>query len=235
MISPRVYLLISGVLFDLDGTLLDSIIPMQDEFVKVAGGLGATINEEQRHNAADNLRRILTTGTSPFAGISFLWRLGRDVGLPTHKRLHLMVLTYFRLKHIANNSKLFDGVQEVLEVLWKKGIKMAIVTTRSRKELLRIMKILSIGSYFNAAVSRDDVKTGKPSPDSLLLALRQLGLKPEEVAIVGDMPTDIEAGRRAGTKTIGLSNGIFKKELAASQPDILVSSIGEVLAILNNL
>jgi pyrophosphatase PpaX len=229
-----VYLLISGVLFDLDGTLLDSIMPMQEAFVKVVEGLGATITEEERHNVGENLSRILITRSSPFAGISFLWRLGRYVGLPPHKRV-MMVLTYFRLKYIANNSNLFDGVPEVLDVLKKKGLKMAIVTTRSRKELLRIMKMLSIKSYFSAAVSRDDVKTGKPSPDPVLFALKQLGLRPDETAMVGDMPTDIEAGKRAGTKTVGLLNSIFKKELTASQPDISVNSIGEVPAVLNNL
>lgn len=229
------YLLISGVLFDLDGTLLDSIMPMQEAFVKVVEGLGATITEEERHNVGENLSRILITRSSPFAGISFLWRLGKYVGLPPHKRVHMMVLTYLRLKYIANNSNLFDGVPEVLDVLKKKGLKMAIVTTRSRKELLRIMKILSIELYFSAAVSRDDVKTGKPSPDPLLLALKQLGLRPDETAMVGDMPTDIEAGKRAGTKTVGLLNGIFKKELTASQPDVSVNSIVELPAVLNNL
>jgi len=227
--------LISGVLFDLDGTLLDSIMPMQEAFVKVVEGLGATITEEERHNVGENLSRILITRSSPFAGISFLWRLGGYVRLPPHKRVHMMVLTYFRLKYIANNSNLFDSVHEVLDVLKKKGLKMAIVTTRSRKELLRISKTLSIESYFSAAVSRDDVKTGKPSPDPLLLALKQLGLRPDEVAMVGDMPTDIEAGKRAGTKTVGLLNGIFEKELAASQPDISVNSIAEVPAVLNNI
>jgi HAD superfamily hydrolase (TIGR01509 family) len=227
--------LIYGVLFDLDGTLLDSIMSMQKAFVKVVEGLGANITEEERHNVGENLSKILTTRSSPFASISFLWRLGKYVGLPTHKRIHMMILTYNRLKYIANNSNLFNSVPEVLEVLRNRGVKMAIVTTRSRNELIHILKMFSIESYFSAAVSRDDVKNGKPSPDPLLFALKQLGLKPNETAMVGDMPTDIEAGRRAGTKTVGLLNGIFKKELIASHPDVSINSILEVPAVLNSL
>jgi len=227
--------LISGVLFDLDGTLLDCIMPMQEAFIKVVEGMGATITEEERRNVGENLSKILITRSSPLANISFLWRLGKYVGLPPHKRVHMMILAYNRLKHIANNSSLFNGVPEVLEELRKKGLKMAIVTTRSRKELLHILKTFSIESYFGVAVSRDDVKNGKPSPDPLLFALRQLGLRPDETAMVGDMPTDIEAGRRAGTKTIGLLNGIFKKELTASHPDVSVNSIVEVPGILNSI
>jgi len=226
---------ISGVLFDLDGTLLDCIMPMQEAFVKVVESLGATITEEERRNVGENLSKILITRSSPLANISFLWRLGKYVGLPPHKRVHMMVLVYYRLKYIANNSNLFNGVPEVLEALKNRGVKMAIVTTRSKKELLHILKMFSIESYFDAAVSRDDVRNGKPSPDPLLFALKQLGLRPEETAMVGDMPTDIEAGRRAGTKTVGLLNGIFKKELTASHPDVSVNSIVEVPGILNSL
>jgi pyrophosphatase PpaX len=230
-----VYYLISGILFDLDGTLLDCIVPMQEAFVKVVESLGVTITEEERHNVGENLSKILITRSSPLANISFLWRLGKYVGLPTHKRVHMMVLVYYRLKHIANNSNLFNGVPEVLEALKNRGVKMAIVTTRSKKELLHILKMFSIESYFDAAVSRDDVKNGKPSPDPLLFALKQLGLRPDETAMVGDMPTDIEAGKRAGTKTIGLLNGIFKKELMASNPDVSINSIVEVPAVLSFL
>jgi len=227
--------LISGVLFDLDGTLLDCIMPMQEAFVKVVESLGITITEEERRNVGENLSKILIARSSLLANISFLWRLGKYVGLRPYKRVHMMVLVYYRLKHIANNSNLFNGVPEVLETLKNRGVKMAIVTTRSRKELHHILKMFSIESYFDAAVSRDDVKNGKPSPDPLLFALKQLGLRPEETAMVGDMPIDIEAGRRAGTKTVGLLNGIFKKELTASHPDVSVNSIAEVPGILNSL
>jgi len=226
---------ISGVLFDLDGTLLDCIMPMQEAFVKVVESMGVTITEEERRNVGENLSKILITRSSPLANISFLWRLGKYVGLPPHKRVHMIVLTYYRLKYIANNSNLFNGVPEVLEALRNRGVKMAIVTTRSRKELLHILKMFSIESYFGATVSRDDVKNGKPSPDPLLFALKQLGLRPDETAMVGDMPTDIEAGKHAGTKTVGLLNGIFKKELMASNPDASINSIVEVPAVLSFL
>ena len=227
--------MISGVLFDLDGTLIDCIRPMESAFVEVVEKLGLKITEEGRKNVAENLHEILLKHSSLSSGATFLWRLGLFIGLPPHKRFLMMLLAFRKLKEIANNSPPFPGVMELLMAFSSRGLKMAVVTTRSKKEAFLVLNKYSIAQYFNAVITRDDAQRGKPFPDPVILALKLLGIRSEEAVMVGDMPTDMEAGKSAGTKTIGLLVGIFQKELIESKPDTLASSITELPDIINRL
>ncbi|MBS7631966.1 HAD family hydrolase, partial [Candidatus Bathyarchaeota archaeon] len=225
--------MVSAVLFDLDGTILNCVEPMSMEFIKIVKKLGADITDEVRKRVGDNLGEILIRKSSPIAEISLLWRLGRTIGLPFFKRIVLIFLSYSRLKEIANNSSLFDGVIEMLQVLKQRGIKLAVVTTRSKKDVSMIMKKFSLEKLFDAVVTRDDVRFGKPSPEPVILALKRLNVNAIDAVVVGDMPTDIESGKRAGTKTIALMTGLFNESLLEAVPDIAVNSILEIPKVLN--
>lgn len=227
--------MISGVLFDLDGTLIDCVRPMEVAFVDAVEMLGSKITDEGRKNVSKNLHEILIKRSSPYAGAVFLWRIGRFVGLSPFKRLLLMIYAFRRLKEIANNSPLFPGVAPLLSELSNMRLKMGIVTTRNDNEAAFVLRKNSIDQYFSTVITRDDAHRGKPHPDPVLLAMKLLNLKPEETVMVGDMPTDIEAGRSAGTKTIGLLLGIFNKELIGIKPDALASSIQELPQIIKRL
>ncbi len=227
--------MISGVLFDLDGTLVDCIRPMEKAFVEIVEGLGVKITEQGRVNVADNLRSILIQKSSPFAGAGFLWRIGKYVGLSNSKTVLMLFLTFRRLKYLADHSPLFPGTLDLLVQLQRKNVKMGIVTTRSMGEAALILEQFSLIPFFGAIVTRDDATRGKPYPDPVLLALKRLSLKPEETVMIGDMPTDIESGKGAGVKTIGLLIGIFNKELAEINPDALAGSLAEIPAILDRL
>jgi len=227
--------LIRGVLFDLDGTLVDCIRPMEKAFVEIAEELGAKITEEGRVNVAENLRSILIQRSSPFAGVIFLWRLGGYVGMSHYRNLLMLIKAFRRLKRIAEESPLFPGALALLSQLQGNALKLGIVTTRSTDETSPLLKRLSIAPFFDVVVTRDDAARSKPYPDPVQLALKLLSIAPEEAVMIGDMPTDIESGRSAGTKTIGLLVGIFNKELATTKPDALASSLSEIPSILARL
>jgi len=227
--------LIRAVLFDLDGTLVDCIRPMERAFVEVVEELGAKITVEDRANVAENLRSLLIQRSSPYAGVVFLWRLGRYVGLPRHKNLLMIFKAFRRLKRITEDSPLFPGTIELLTQLRGMSLKLGIVTTRSANEALPLLKRLSIAHYFDAVVTRDDAARSKPYPDPVQLALKLLSAAPEEAVMIGDMPTDIDSGRGAGTKTVGLLVGIFNKELAAANPDALAGSLQEITPVISRL
>lgn len=220
--------MISGVLFDFDGTLLDCMKPMQSVFVSTAAELSSSVTEEGKNNVGENLNKVLDGKHSTLTGAVFIWRIGKFLGMPFHKRLLLVLLSYQRLRYIAYNSKIFNDAPQVLKTLKDSGIKMAIVTTRSKRETTRMLKKFSIDSYFGAVISRDDVVCGKPSPEPLIAALKTLGLKAEEAVMIGDMPTDIAAGKRAGTRTVGMNGSIFLRELIKAKPDALVNSLSEI-------
>jgi len=225
--------LIRAVLFDLDGTLVDCIRPMETAFVEIVEGLGRKLTEEDRANVAENLSSILIQRSSPFAGVTFMWRLGGYAGLPRHKNLVMLFKSFRRMKRITGDSPLFAGAMDLLCRLRGKSLKLGIVTTRSADEASSIIKRLSIAHFFDVVVTRDDVARGKPYPDPIQLALKLLSTAPDEAVVIGDMPTDIESGRGAGTKTVGLLLGIFNKELVAAKPDALAGSLQEIPTILS--
>ena len=227
--------MIRAVLFDLDGTLVDCIRPMERAFVEVVEELGAKITDEDRANVAENLRSLLIQRSSPYAGVVFLWRLGRYVGLPRHKNLLMIFKAFRRLKRITEDSPLFPGTIELLTQLRGMSLKLGIVTTRSANEALPLLKRLSVAHFFDAVVTRDDAARSKPYPDPVQLALKLLSAAPEEAVMIGDMPTDIDSGRGAGTKTVGLLVGIFNKELVAAKPDALAGSLQEITPALSRL
>jgi phosphoglycolate phosphatase-like HAD superfamily hydrolase len=101
--------MVSAVLFDLDGTILNCVEPMSREFIKIVQRLGVNITDEIRKRVGSNLGEILIKRSSPIAEFLLLWRLGRTIGLSFFKRVVLIFLSYSRLKNIANSSSLSTG------------------------------------------------------------------------------------------------------------------------------
>jgi phosphoglycolate phosphatase len=87
---------------------------------------------------------------------------------------------------------------------------------------------------FSAVSAGGDVPFVKPSPDPILHVAKQLGLNPDQMVMVGDGPQDVEAGRRAGCRTIGVKGGFLAPErLIAAQPDVILGSLAELPAVLD--
>jgi pyrophosphatase PpaX len=226
---------ISVVLFDLDGTLVDCIVPMEHILVRVLENLGVRALGTKKKYVIENLRKILLQGNSPFDGLRLLWRVGRYLGMPPHKRVVMMLFAYRSLKEVFLNSPLFPEAKQVLDELRKRGIVMGIVTTRSAKEAEYVLKRHSIDEYFKIVVSRDLVNRGKPHPDPIIFALRKMGFSPAQAVMVGDMPTDIEAGKAAGAKTIALAIGIFNDALRESGADVIAASLQDIPCLIEAL
>ena len=99
----------------------------------------------------------------------------------------------------------YDAVVETLEELQKLGIKMAIVSTKSRESLARGLKVLCAEQLFDVIVGLDDVEHVKPHPEPVLLALQKLDVEKEEAIMIGDNSHDIEGGQNAGVRTAGVA------------------------------
>ena len=222
------------VLFDLDGTILDCIEPLEKAFVESVERVGGQITAEGKQNVSNNLAKIKRNRSGLFNFFS-IWQLSAYLGIPVHKRLPLIFVSINNMKKVARNCEVFGGSSEVLEELKRSGMRMAIVTTRGKKDTFALLKRHSLDAYFQAVVTRDDVRRSKPSPDPVLFALRQLEIQPHDAVMIGDMPTDIQAGKSAGTKTVGITEGLFQKELIESNPDFLIRSITEFPQILGRL
>ncbi|MDQ3889533.1 MAG: HAD-IA family hydrolase [Actinomycetota bacterium] len=206
------------VLFDLDGTLIDSgaIIlasfrhatrsvldrEIPDEILVASCG-GATIHEQMR--AFDQHR------------VDELVHAYRTHNEPLHAGL-----------------RPFAGVQELLADLVAAGRKLAIVTSKRRKTVDLAFAALPLERYFAATVTANDVERHKPHPDPVLLALERLAARPEETAFVGDSPFDVRAGKAAGVFTVGVLWGRIHPEerLLEAGADAVVDSVDELRDVL---
>ncbi|HJV16545.1 MAG TPA: pyrophosphatase PpaX [Bacillales bacterium] len=208
---------ITTILFDLDGTLIDTndliIASFLHTFEKFYPG---------KYNREDVL---------PFIGPS----LKESFGGIDPERAEEMTRVY-RTYNLANHDLLikeFDGVLETMQSLKENGFNIAIVSTKIYATVLLGLKVTKLDSFFDVIVALDHVTKEKPDPEPIYLALEQLGSTPEETIMVGDNYHDILAGKNAGTKTAGVAWSAKGRDyIAKYEPDYLLENMKDLLTIL---
>lgn len=206
------------VLFDLDGTLIDS---------------GAMILASFRHATSTVLARDLPDEIL-LAGVGGS-SLEEQMNVLSPVRADELVAAYR-----AHNAPLHDhlrpcpGIADVLDRLHGEGRRLGIVTAKRLRSVALAFESLGHEDVFGAVVTTDDVERGKPHPDGILLALDRLGARPEEAAYVGDSPYDVGAALAAGVRAIAVTwGGIHSREaLEAAGPDEIVDTSAELLSAL---
>lgn len=215
MDSPR------GIVFDLDGTLVDS-----------GGDIVAAVN----HALEENRKPTLPAETIlRFVGDGARMLCARAAGM-TEKQLDVdpVLASYlaFYLEHPVDHTRWMPHARGALDELVR--YRLAIVTNKSRATTDAVLGRLGVRSLFSAIVADGDLLGLKPSPQPIIEAAKLLGVEPGQVVVVGDGPQDVEAGRRAGCRTIGVLGGFLPKErLLAAQPDILIESLAELPPVLS--
>ena len=121
----------------------------------------------------------------------------------------------------------------MLERLRARGLKIGVVTSKTRARMSCDLQVCDFDGCFDVVITGDDVARGKPDPEGVRAGLAALEVPAAHAVMVGDGPVDIRAGQAAGTRTVGVSHGLHSPaELEAVAPDYLVSSLGEVAALL---
>lgn len=208
---------IDTVLFDLDGTLIDTNELIVSSYLHTL---------EQYYPGRFGRQDVL-----PFMGPTL-----RDVfeGIDSTKADE-MIKTY-RQFNISNHDKLvteFEGVNETIKALSEKGFKLAIVTTKIADVARMGLKLTGLEPYFPVLIALDDVEKPKPDPEPIYKALELLGSKPESAMMVGDNHHDVLGGKNAGTKTAGVAWTLKGRDhLAAYNPDYMLDSMTDLLSIL---
>lgn len=206
---------LKAVIFDLDGTLVDTT-----EFVYQAYEYALFI-----HGLPAVDRKIL----SPLIGRS-LEMIYQEIA-PQGDVAVLMEEHMSFQKQNLSLVKSYPNIKKVLDSLKKLGLKIGIVTSRY-KNTSQTLAAVGIKNNFDVVITGDDVVKSKPDPECLFLALRKLKVKPEEVILVGDAAVDIEIGKMVGIKTVGVTYGFGGKEITKSKPDYVIDEIGQLLEIL---
>jgi pyrophosphatase PpaX len=113
-------------------------------------------------------------------------------------------------------------------------VALAIVTSKHRRATLRGMELCGLTRHVSEIVTPEDVRSPKPHPEPVLLALDRLGVEADEAVFVGDSPHDLVAGRAAGTRTAAALWGPFPRaSLLAETPDFLLETQDEILALVS--
>jgi AHBA synthesis associated protein len=134
---------------------------------------------------------------------------------------------------MAQKSFLLPGAAETIAELHRRGFRLAVASTKSRREIIAVLEHLGLARYFEAFCGSDEVARAKPAPDSLFRVMEATGVKPEQTLYFGDHVVDIQAGRAAGVRVIALEGGpCSHADRVAAKPDAIVNDLRGVLALL---
>ncbi len=208
------------IIFDLDGTLVDS-----------KEGITKGVNFALREVG---LKEKSTSEIASYIGTGVDDLISKSLGAGNEQLFERTksIFENYRLD-APDRSFLYPGVKEILEYF--KNKRKAIVTNRKHAFALPTLKNLGISDYFEGIFGADDVACRKPSPCPLDSAMAKFNADKHKTMIVGDMDIDISAGKRAGIITCGVTYGIGKKEdILKAQPDFVLDNILELKNIINH-
>ncbi|MGI2329392.1 pyrophosphatase PpaX [Planococcus sp. YIM B11945] len=207
---------ITTLLFDFDGTLLDTNELIIQTFTSVLGSRypGRFSREDILHFIGPSLKQT-------FEAID-------------PDNAEELIAEYRSLNKTLHDELVaeYDGVPETLRLLKARGLKMAIVSTKRRDTIVHGLGLMNIPDIFDVVIGLDQVTNPKPDPEPLKLALDLLNSTPDEALMIGDNSHDIEGGKNAGVRTAGVAWSIKGEAFLSSyEPDFMLQHISDLLEL----
>lgn len=224
MSAPVTQLTGYSVIFDLDGTLVDT-----------APDLISTLNLIlQSHNLQpvkeQLIRPIISLGARNMIQVGFDMN-NQTINEATLDQLLYEFLSYYQA-HIADKSQPFDGMECALQSLLEKGAILGVCTNKTQAMAELLLQKLNLSEYFIAIAGRDRFKHFKPHPDHLFKTVDLMGGQQDRVILVGDSGTDIETAKRADIPVIACSFGYEDKKLEDLNPDVILNHYDALIDII---
>jgi pyrophosphatase PpaX len=207
------------VLFDLDGTLIDSgaiILASMRHAAEIV--LERRIPDEELMAAVGGPGLVAQMRALDPERVDELVRVYREHNEPLHAELQAC-----------------EGILDALPLLRRRGARLGIVTAKRLATVRLAFEVISdLEPYFDVVVGSDETERHKPHPEPILLALERLGAEPGDAASVGDSPFDVQAAKAAGVHAVAVTWGRIHDEdrLAREHPDAIVHTAEELLAAL---
>lgn len=205
-----------AVLFDLDGTLIDS---------------GSIILASFRHATQTVLQRVIPdVELAALVGGASIHDQMRSID---EARVEELVRVYREHNEpLHDELEAFEGIEHVLAKLKAEGRRLGIVTAKRRKTVELAFAVLPLERYFDVVVTSDMTARHKPDPEPVLKALERLGVEPGEAAFVGDSPFDVASGKAAGVFTVAVAWGNIHPPENLAEADVLVETPEQLLDVL---
>jgi phosphoglycolate phosphatase len=208
------------IIFDLDGTLVDSIVDITN-----------ALNHAIEPYDMERLSVEKTTGMVGEGVTRLIEKILGEERADLKTEVLNRFLDYYSL-HLSDFTAPYPGIRETLEKL--SAYKKAVISNKREGLSKRLLDELGLASFFDAVLGSDSVGEKKPSPKPVLKVLETLSVQPEEAVIVGDSTYDIQAGKAAGVRTVAVSYGFVEKSLLAGA-DVIIDDISELISLLERL
>lgn len=207
------------VLFDLDGTILDTNELILSSFMHTL-----EINQPGKYTRQDVIEQM----GGPL--VEMLRKFD-----PDNAEELVSVYRQYNWDHHDRLVTIFPYVQEVLQTIKDEGFKTALVTTKQRTSAIHGMELYKIDQYLDYVVGLEDTANHKPSPEPLLLAMENIGARPEGTIMVGDNPVDILGAKNAGVASCGVAWSMRGPDyLLQYEPDYIINDMRELLDIIRH-
>lgn len=210
-----------AVIFDLDGTLLDTL-----------GDLTAAVNHGL---SACGLPTRTEAEVRTYVGDGVKMLIARSCPADADEATRAAVLEHYLVHYAAHNMDLtapYDGLLDLLADLRAQGVKTAVVSNK-HDHAVQALCAHYFDGLLDAAVGGGDARPLKPAPDSLLYTMKQLGVDPTDVWYVGDSVQDVMTARNAGVKCVAVTWGFQDRpRLEAENPTLLADTVAELRQVL---
>jgi beta-phosphoglucomutase len=204
-----------AIIFDFDGTLIDSVPVYFSIFRMLAKKFGQNCKEED---------------FTSINGVSISESIRKMIKEKKFKKRVLLYLFLNKRKiqqTIMSGIKLFPHTIECLKRV--RGFPMVIATNANKKYLQYNLERFNLLDYFQVCVTKEDVRYGKPSPDVFMLASKKIGVPPEECVVIEDSPAGVTAAKKAGMRCIVVLNKTTKQHFVGeAKPDIFIDDLSEL-------
>jgi phosphoglycolate phosphatase len=208
------------IVFDLDGTLIDSIPDLTAAINHMRSGFGLSLLSQGEVTVlvGEGARRLVEDALPGFS--------------PEEQQQGLECFLEYNFKHIVDETRLYPGVIETLQTLQERGYILTVASNKSEPHCKEILRLLKVEHYFSAVLGAESASERKPSPAPLFQLMQQFGVTSGETVMVGDSINDVKAGKSAGVLTIGCEFG-YGTDAELAGADCTITSLEQVVTLLS--
>ncbi|MEX1148153.1 MAG: phosphoglycolate phosphatase [Sphingomonadales bacterium] len=216
-----------AIVFDLDGTLVDTAPDLSAALNHVLAleGRGPVDEGEVRHMVGHGARALIVRGMAATG------KAARDNDIA---RLLPLFLDFYG-RNLATASRPFDGVPELLAALDARGVGLGVCTNKPEGLAVRLLQDVGLARFLGAVVGGDSLPVCKPDPAPFTATLERMGRAGAKAVMVGDSRTDVDTARAVGVPVICVSFGYTDVPVTTLNPDIIIDHYGEFAGALTTL
>ncbi len=216
-----------AIVFDLDGTLVDSALDLTATLNWVLAGEGRdpVTLDAVRHMVGRGARVLLTRGMDATGAAA------TDADLD---RMMPRFLAYYG-DHIADETVTFDGVEQTLGIFRNAGVTLAVCTNKPELMAVRLLEALKLDHYFSVVIGGDSLPVRKPDPGHILGTLERIGVAAADAIMVGDSIHDIAAAKGADMPVVGVTFGYSEEPIETLGADRVITKFSDLVTAVREL